>query len=230
MTKPIIIPPTPESLNYQVKDYIESLIAIEDPTLRSIRLNNKEQGLPEIQVPSHVGKLLYLLAKIHGAKRILEIGTLGAYSTVWLARALPSDGKLISLEIDPQHVQIARQHIEQAQLTSCVEIWEGKATEILSDLIKNQSPRFDFVFIDADKENNTLYLDLAIKLSQPRALFLIDNLIPKGECVGRPCNGEAGLVYQFNEYFANHPLLEVALIPTLVGQGRIDGLGIAQLK
>jgi predicted O-methyltransferase YrrM len=214
----------------QLKEYIETLFCPEDEILRLIKIHSKNVGLPPIQIPAQVGKLLSLLAKIQGANRILEIGTLGGYSTIWLARPLPPKGKLISLEFNPKHVEIARLHIEEAGLAHCIDIYQGEASEKLEEFIENQTSPFDLIFIDANKENNASYLDQSIQLSRPGTLILIDNLIPKGEQVGKPCNDEAVSIYQFNQYFAHHPSLETILLPILSGQGRIDGLGLARVK
>lgn len=218
--------------NQQFKTYIEQLFCPEDETLRFVRAHSQQANLPPIQVPPAVGKMLYLLAKIQEARYILEIGTLGGYSTVWLARALPPHGKLISLESNPKHVELARLHIEEAGLTRSVEVLWGDAAELLNQLNPQQTGPFDLIFIDADKPRNRMYLDLSLRLSRPGTLIIIDNLIPKGEqAIGQPCHDEAVAIYQFNQYIAQHPALETLLVPTLVGdQGRLDALGLARVK
>lgn len=216
--------------NVEVRSYMEKTFDAEDAILRSVRFASKEQGLPPIHVSSQIGKFLHLLVKIHCSKRILEIGTLGGYSTIWLARALPPEGQLLSLELNPFYAEIAKKNIEKAGLNESVEIRQGLASYLLEELIQTRQ-RFDFIFIDADKSNSALYLNQTIQLLNPKGLILIDNLIPKGEKVGIPCNGEAISVYSFNQYLANHPHLESVLVTTVVGpDGRLDGLGVARLK
>ncbi len=215
----------------EVKDYLDRRFGQEDALLHSIRECSQAKGLPPIQIPIHVGKLLHLLAKIQGAERILEIGTLGGYSTVWLARALPAHGRLLSLEMNPLHVKVSRDHVQQAGLSHCVEIRQGYAVDLLAQFAQESFLPFDLIFIDADKENNALYLDWALHVSRPGSLILIDNLIPKGDKVGYPSHEEAATVYAFNDYLAVHPLLETAILPTLVGEnGRLDGLALVRVK
>lgn len=217
--------------NQELKEYIEELCCAEDECLKNIKSHSREMGLPPIEVPSHVGKLIYLLAKIQRCQRILEIGTLGGYSTVWLARALQPGGKLISLEKDPIYVQVAQFHLHEAGVTDSVEIKEGDALETLPQLCSEQEKPFDLIFIDADKEHNQEYIEWALKLSRPGTLILIDNLIPKGNEVGVPSSYEASCIYRFNQYLANHPQLELTLLPSIVGNnGRLDCLGLIICK
>lgn len=220
-----------DQTNQAVKIYLEQTSCSEDDVLTGIRKHSQEMGLPDIHVPAHVGKFLYLLAKIQGAKRILEIGTLGGYSTVWLARALPSDGHLLSIDINPKHLELAKTHLEQANLSHSVTLYEGSAIDWLQEFIIAQLDPFDLIFIDADKMHNQQYLDLSLQLARPGTLIVVDNLIPKGEIIGKPCNGEAIAVYQFNHYFSQHPLLETVFMPTIVGQqARLDSIGLSRVK
>lgn len=216
-----------------IKNYIHSLFVKEDPHLRYARENSQLQGLPQIHVASHVGQLIYLLAKSHTPTKILEIGTLGGYSTLWLAKALPKEGTIISLELEPQHAKLAREHLARAGYHNRVEIRLGKALDLLSTMIKKGEGPFDLIFIDADKENYPIYLEHALALSAPGTLILSDNLIPKGEEIDNPktSNVSANAIYQFNRQIAHHPRLESILIPTIVGeQGRIDALGFSLVK
>jgi predicted O-methyltransferase YrrM len=220
-----------ENKNNQVKNYISSLFCPEDEILSFVHSHSKELGLPDIHVPSHVGKLLYFLAKVQNPSRVLEIGTLGGYSTIWLARALSDQAKLISLEKERRYVAFAQEHLKQAGLQDRVDVRQGDALDSLSSLFCNREGTFDLIFIDADKENNLAYLDWAIQLSHPGSLILIDNLIPKGEEIGYPSNDEAVSIYYFNQHLAKHPRLEVTLVPTIVGnQGRLDAIGLARVK
>lgn len=218
-------------LGQEVKDYLDRRFGRETPLLHSIRTQSQEEGLPDIHVPIHLGKFLSLLVKIQGANHILEIGTLGGYSTAWLAQSLPPGGHLISLEIDPEHASRASRHLQALQSEKCIEIRIGHAVELLSQLAAEDEGPFDLIFIDADKENNSLYLDWALSLSRPGTLILIDNIIPKGNKVGYPSHEEAKAVYAFNDYLALHPRIETAALPTLVkSRGRLDALAIARVK
>jgi len=166
-----------------VDDYIaEKLLAadtVQDETLR----HNGASGLPPIDVSAPQGKMLNLLARMCGARTILEIGTLGGYSTIWLARALPADGKLVSLEFDPHHAQTARENIARAGFAAQVEVRVGAAAETLPILAAEGAGPFDFIFIDADKPSNPIYLDWALKLSRPGTVVVLDNVVRDGEVV-----------------------------------------------
>lgn len=216
--------------NEHIQDYIHQLFVKEDETLAFVRSHAKELGIPDIHVPTNVGKLLYLIAKTQKCHKILEVGTLIGYSTIWLARALEPQGKLISLEIDPKRAQIAQEHLKRAGLNHCVEIRQGNALELLPEMIQRHEGPFDLIFIDADKTNNQAYLIRALQLSRPGSLILVDNLMPKGDHIGTPSNHEGVSIYQFNDYLARHPKLETTLIPTVVHQGRVDCLGLARVK
>lgn len=216
--------------NQEIKDYLDRRFGQESALLHSIRTKSHDEKLPDIQIPIHVGKILYLLAKIQAPRQILEIGTLGGYSTAWLAQALLPHGRLISLEINPIHAAKARQHLQELTEKQ-IEIRVGHAVELLAQLTVAKEGPFDLIFIDADKENNALYLDWSLRLSRPGTLILIDNLVPKGPKVGYPSHEEAKAIYAFNDYLAQHPQLEIAVLPTLAGfQGRLDALGIAYVK
>lgn len=215
--------------NRQIKSYIESLFAEEEEEIRFARENSKKEGLKEIQVPALVGKMLYMLAKIQNPKNVLEIGTLGGYSTLWLARALPPDGKIVTLEQEAEHARIAEAHIAHAGFQNQVEVHVGDARLLLPKI----DQVFDLIFIDADKENYPLYLDYALKLSRPGTLILSDNLIPKRGEIEHPDprDVEALAIYDFNQKMAAHPRLESTIFPTIVGEkGRMDSLGVARVK
>lgn len=214
-----------------IKDYLSSLYAAEDDVLLTIKKNAKLAGLPEIEVPNTVGKLLYCLTKIQRPRRALEVGTLAGYSTVWIGRALPEGGKLISLELYSLHVDVARKNLALAGLENKVEIREGLAEQLMDEMISQGEQPFDLIFIDADKENYPLYLEKALKLSHSGTLILSDNLIPKGDEIGSPHNLESEGIYQFNQKIASHPQLESILATTIVGsKGRIDALGISIVR
>ena len=216
-----------------IKNYINGLFAVEDDVLKAVKKQANQAGLPQIEVPSNVGKLLYCLAKIQRPQRVLEIGTLAGYSTVWLARALEEGAKLISLELQPEHLAIARQSIQMAGLNSRVELREGDARVLIDQMIQQKEKPFDLIFIDADKKSYPVYLDKVLQLSHPGTLILSDNLIPKGEEIGTPVpeNWDARGIYTFNQAIATHPRLESILATTIVGDsGRIDALGISIVK
>jgi predicted O-methyltransferase YrrM len=216
--------------NQEIKDYLDRRFGHENSLLHLIRMQSHDEKMPDIQVSIHLGRILYLLAKIQRAQQILEIGTLGGYSAAWLAQALPPEGRLLSLEINPENAAKARDHLQELKGKN-IEIRVGHAVELLAQLAAALEGPFDLIFIDADKENNVLYLDWSLALSRPGTLILIDNLIPKGPKIGYPSHEEAKAIYAFNDYLAQHPLLEVAVLPTLAGsQGRLDALAIAYVK
>jgi len=160
-----------------VDHYIDSTLAPSDAALDAALESAKAAGLPQISVTASQGKLLYLLAKAQGAKRILEIGTLGGYSTIWMARALTEGGKLVTVEADPKHAQVALENIARAGLADAVELRQGKALDILPEV---EGP-FDLIFIDADKRNNARYFEWALKLSRKGTLIIVDNVVREGE-------------------------------------------------
>lgn len=164
----------------KVDDYINDQLVPADPALNAARKAAAAAGLPDIAVTPSQGKLLHLLARSIKARNILEIGTLGAYSTIWLARALPANGKVITLEFSPKHAQVARKNIARAGLSKKVDLREGAALETLPKLAAERR-RFDFFFIDADKENNANYFQWALKLARPGSLIFVDNVIRDGK-------------------------------------------------
>src|SRR4051794_3393991 len=167
-------------LSQRIDNYLQDLFVPKDPileqTLREMELN----GLPGINVSANEGQLLYMLAKLSGAKKVLEVGTLGAYSTIWLARALPADGKVITLEYSPKHAEVARRNLERAGLSGKVEVRVGAGLDLLPQVAANNEGPFDLFFIDADKGNYPGYLDWALKLARPGSLILSDNLLRHG--------------------------------------------------
>lgn len=208
--------------------YIEGLFVPDDPVLRAVLESITESGMPPIQVSPVQGKLLYLLAKLCGARRILEVGTLAGYSAIWLARALPVDGRLISLEADPQHAAVARKNLERAGLADRVEVVVGPALETLPVLQARGEKPFDMIFIDADKENYTAYLDWALRLTRPGGLIVADNVIREGQVLA-PQESFAQGVRAFNAALAAERRVE-AIILQQVGVKGHDGLAIAVVK
>lgn len=166
-----------------VDEYINDQLVQSDPALDAALDACTEAELPAISVTPSQGKLLYLLARLVNAKNILEIGTLGGYSTIWLARALPADGHLITMEFDPKHAQVASANIANADLGDIVELREGKALDLLPELAAEGLEAFDLVFIDADKCNNLQYFDWALRLSRKGSLIIVDNVVRDGRVI-----------------------------------------------
>ncbi len=166
-----------------VDEYLNAKLGNSDSVLEATLAANAEAGLPAINVAPNQGKLLYLLAKMSGARRILEIGTLGGYSTIWLARAVPAGGTVVTLESEPRHVEVATENIRRAKLKCNVDIRSGPALEALEELTKSGVKPFDFVFIDADKPIYPSYLEWAVRLSRPGTVIVADNVIRGGQIV-----------------------------------------------
>jgi len=163
-----------------VDAYFGELMIGDDPVLAAAERAADAAGLPPIAVSPAQGKLLNLLARSAGARRVLEVGTLGGYSTIWLGRALPEGGQLISLEADPRHAEVARTNVANAGLAEVVDIRTGPALESLPKLAAEQPEPFDLVFIDADKENNAAYFDWALRLTRPGSVIIVDNVVRGG--------------------------------------------------
>jgi predicted O-methyltransferase YrrM len=191
-----------------------------DAALDFARQTSEAAGLPQIAVTPSQGKLLHLLARSLGAVNILEIGTLGAYSTIWLARALAEGGRLVTLEADAKHAEVARANIANAELSERIELREGPALDTLPELAAEGLAAFDFIFIDADKENNANYFEWALKLSRPGSLIFIDNVIREGE-VANVANDDPMVlgVRQLNEALAKEPRVVATTIQTVGAKG-----------
>ena len=210
-----------------VDQYILKLVGEEDDALRAADKSIAEANMPPISVSANQGKFLHLLAKTCGAKKILEIGTLAGYSTIWMARALPKDGKLISLEFDPNHARVARNNIERAGLSSIVDIRVGKAIETLPQLLANNEGPFDMIFIDADKPPYTEYFQWSLKLSRPGTLIVADNVIREGNVLDPGSTDEMVQgVRRFNEYLSQTKSVTATIIQT-VGAKMHDGMALA---
>jgi predicted O-methyltransferase YrrM len=155
----------------------------EDAVLTEALRACEAAGLPSINVSPPQGKLLWLIAKLHGAKRILEIGTLGGYSSIWLARALPADGALVTLEFEPKHVEVARANLERAGLSKIATVREGDAHKTLAEMVRDDTPPFDLVFVDAEKTGYPDYLDWALKLTRKGSVIIADNVVRGGKVI-----------------------------------------------
>ena len=210
-----------------VDHYIAELFVGDDTALSAALEASAEAGLPAIAVAPHEGKLLYLLARAIGAKRILEIGTLGGYSTIWLARALPNEGRLVTLEYDPKHADVARGNIARAGLADRVEVRVGRAQDTLPLIAAEGGGPFDFIFIDADKQGYVDYLDWSLQLSRRGTLIVADNVIRDGKVLD--ANSEDSLVQgvrHFNEVLAAEPRVIATAFQSVGGKGH-DGMAIA---
>ncbi|MFL5895338.1 MAG: O-methyltransferase [Thermoleophilaceae bacterium] len=203
-----------------VDRYVEQMLVPVDDALTEALAASKQAGLPAIEVTAAQGKLLHLLARACGARRILELGTLGGYSTIWLARALPEDGRLVTLELDPGYAEAARTNIANAGLGGRVELRVGPALETLAALADEQPEPFDLVFIDADKASNADYLAWALQLSRDGTLIVADNVIRDG-AVADPDTDDAGArgVRRFFDLIAADPRIDATAIQTVGAKG-----------
>jgi predicted O-methyltransferase YrrM len=206
-----------------VDKYLVERLVPSDPALDAALASSKDAGLPEIAVAPNQGKFLNLVARIAGARSILEIGTLGGYSTIWLARALPPDGRLITLEANPKHAEVARANIGAAGFADVVEVRLGPAMETLPSV---QGP-FDLIFIDADKPNIPHYFESALALSRPGSVIIVDNVIRRG-AVADPASTDPSVlgVRRLNELIAAEPRVDATALQT-VGSKGYDGLTFA---
>lgn len=211
----------------EIEQYTSGLLAKEDSHLSAALEASAKAGLPSIQVTAVEGRFLSILARAVGAKRILEIGTLGGYSTMWMARALSDGGKLISLEFDPMHAEIARGNIARAGLSDRVEIRLGSAIESLPKLAKEKYGPFDLTFIDADKKNTWEYFDWSVRLSRPGSLIVVDNVVRHGELIDElSTNEDVKGMRRFCENMAKDTRVSGTVTQT-VGSKGYDGFAIA---
>src|SRR5918999_944873 len=216
-----------EELWTAVDGYLGDLLAPPDPALEAALTASAAAGLPAINVSPVQGKLLHLLARAIGARNVLEIGTLGGYSTIWLARALPDGGRVISLEADARHAEVARANIARAGLETRVEVQLGMALDLLPGLAAESAEPFDFVFIDADKPNNAAYFDWALKLSRPGSIIVVDNVVREGEVIDTASDSPTVQgVRRFLERLAAEPRVSATAIQTVGAKG-YDGFAIA---
>jgi predicted O-methyltransferase YrrM len=216
-----------EALWSAVDHYFNDRLAVEDGALRAALETSKAAGLPSIQISATQGKFLMLLARAIGARSALEIGTLGAYSTIWLARGLPEDGHLVTCELSPKHAQVARSNLQRAGLAERVEVRVGAALDTLSQLIAARSAPFDLVFIDADKAGYPDYLRAALQLSRTGTLIVADNVVREGRVVDEH-SGDADTrgIRAFIEQLSSDPSLLAVALQT-VGERGHDGFSLA---
>jgi predicted O-methyltransferase YrrM len=215
-----------EALWTVVDQYITDMLVPPDPVLDAALEASEAAGLPAIQVTPNQGKLLHLLARLQGARRILEIGTLGGYSTIWLARALPADGRLITLESDPRHADIARKNISRGGLDAMVDLRVGRALETLPQIAAEGGGAFDLTFIDADKQSIPEYFRFARKLSRRGSLIIADNVVRDGRVINAASHDPDILgIRRFNEMLATEPGVCATAIQTVGAKGH-DGFAI----
>jgi predicted O-methyltransferase YrrM len=215
-----------EQLWNAVDDYFAPLLG-EDDALRAAVQDSIAAGLPAISVAPNQGKLLHLLARMTGARRILEVGTLGGYSTIWLARALPHNGKIITLELDQHHADVARTNVDRAGVGDLVDIRVGPAVDTLSTLA-DEGP-FDLAFIDADKQSNPAYFAAALAMSRPGSMIVVDNVVRDGTVIRADADEASQGVRRLAELVAAESRVDATVIQT-VGSKGYDGLMLALVK
>lgn len=217
---------TPENWR-RVDDYLAATLLDDDPALTEARSDSLAAGLPAIEVTPLAGKLLHLLARMTRARRVLEVGTLGGYSTIWLARGIPRDGRVVTLELEQKHADVARANLERAGVSEHVEIIVGRAADTLAQIAERGDEPFDLVFIDADKESNTTYLDWAIRLGHPGTVIVVDNVGRSGE-VADPGSDDPMVIgtQRALELLGSDPRLDATALQTVGAKGW-DGFAVA---
>jgi predicted O-methyltransferase YrrM len=214
----------------EVDSYLSRTLIGPEPALEAALAANSAAGLPSIDVSAPQGKLIHLLARMVGARTALEIGALGGYSTIWLARALPDDGRLITLEVNARHAEVARSNVARAGLSGKVEIRTGAALNLLPKIEAEGLGPFDFVFIDADKANNAAYLEWALRLSRPGTAIVVDNVVRDGEVADAASRDPDVIgVRRMFELIAREPRLSATAIQTVGAKGW-DGFALALVK
>jgi predicted O-methyltransferase YrrM len=210
-----------------VDRYITDLFVPPDPVSEEVLRISQAAGLPPINVTPNFGKLLMILAKLQGAKKILEIGTLAGFSTIWLARALPKTGRLITLEYEEKHAKIARENLARAGLAKITEVIVGRALDTLPKLHAENRGPFDLIFIDADKPSNPEYFAWSLKLSRPGSLIIVDNVIRDGHVIDAASRDAAVQgVRRLNEIMAKEKRITATALQT-VGSKGYDGFAVA---
>jgi predicted O-methyltransferase YrrM len=210
-----------------VDDYFEGELIGPDPVLAEALARSDKAGLPQIAVTASQGKLLHLMAKMTGARRILEVGTLGGYSAIWLARVLPDGGRLISLEVESKHAEVARANLEAAGLADKAQVRVGRGVDSLAALAEEGAEPFDFVFIDADKPSNAQYVAAALLLSHPGTVIVVDNVVREGRVIETDgSNAAVEGVRKVVDLIAREPRLTGTAIQTVGAKG-YDGFIVA---
>ncbi|MCX4744651.1 O-methyltransferase [Kitasatospora sp. NBC_01287] len=212
-----------------VDQYLNEALVGEDAALTAALATSAKAGLPQIAVSPTQGKLLHLLALTVGAKRILEVGSLGGYSAIWLGRALPAGGRLVSLELSPAHAAVARANLHEAGLEKVAEVRTGRAADSLAELVDDGAEPFDLVFIDADKPSNPEYLEWALRLTRPGSLIIVDNVV-RGGAVADADSTDPSVVgiRRMHELIAAEPRVEATAVQT-VGSKGYDGFTLIRV-
>ncbi len=211
----------------RVDSYLVTTLIDDDRTLTQAVADSVAAGLPAIEVTPLAGKLLHLLARMSRARRVLEVGTLGGYSTIWLARGIPDDGRVVTLELEQQHADLARANLERAGVSDKVEIIVGRAADTLPRIAERGDEPFDLVFIDADKQSNTIYIDWAIRLGHPGTVIVVDNVVRMGE-VANPDTDDDMVIgtKRALELLGSDPRVDATALQT-VGAKDWDGVAVA---
>lgn len=210
-----------------VDNYIVDSLIDRDAVLDEVLSSSAAAGLPEIQVTPNFGKFLHLLSQVHHARNILEIGTLGGYSTIWLARSVPAGGRVVTIECEPKHAEIAKANFQRAGLSEVIDVRIGKALDVLPRIAAEKREPFDLIFIDADKQNNPEYFAWALKLSRPGSVIIVDNVVRKGEVINAATSDSAVHgTRRLYEVVAAEPRVNATTIQT-VGNKGYDGFLLA---
>lgn len=214
----------------EVDRYIADLFAPTDAALAAVERSIEEAGMPQISVSPTEGKLLHLLALLCNAERILEVGTLAGYSTIWMARALPAGGRLITIEANPDHAEVARQNVERAGLAGAVSVRVGRALDVLPELVAEGQGAFDMIFIDADKAPYAEYLEWALQLARPGTLILADNVVRGGDVLNESAtDADTTGIRCFNEALASHGGVSGIVLQSVGTRGH-DGIALAVVR
>jgi predicted O-methyltransferase YrrM len=221
------LPEEPLDIWKKVDSFFTDALIPADPALDSAIAANRKADLPAIDVTPLQGRFLELMIRATGARRVLEIGTLGGYSTIWMARAVGSRGRVVTLELDSRHAKIAQHNLDQADIGGCVDLRVGPASEALAALAAEGSEPFDFVFIDADKAGYPDYIQWSLKLSRPGTMIIADNVVRDGKVIN-PADPDPNIqgVRSFTELIAAEPRLSSTVLQT-VGSKGYDGFAIA---
>lgn len=214
----------------KVDHYISQMLAPEDEVLRETIKSLDTAEMPQISVTANQGKFLQVIALMCNAKRVLELGTLAGYSTIWLARSLPEDGKIVTIEFDPRHANVAKQNIKNAGLLDKVDIRVGKAMDIMLEIKEAKEEPFDLIFIDADKPPYAEYFEMALSLSHPGTVIICDNVIREGKVLDENSTDDRVIgVQRFNKLLASNKNVTATILQT-VGVKEYDGMAIAVVK
>ena len=213
----------------QVDEFFESRLLQDDPLMDSVQEAADRANLPAIQVTPGQGQFLALLVGMTKAKRVLEVGTLGAYSTIWMGRAMRSDGYVLSLEVNPDHARVAVENIERAKLRERVDVKVGPGADSMQTLIDADVEPFDLFFVDADKPNNPTYFQLALQLARPGSVILVDNVVRGGAVVDPAADPDVDGVRQLTDLIAKEPSVDATVLQTVGGKGW-DGFLISVVK